>query len=311
MHPNLTRRSFFHATAVTAGLAAFSRSEAATPAAEPNEVAILNDTHINTELPAGKGSQRVQEQHPANLRQAVREILARARRPAAVIINGDLAMSVGTPGDYEAFARLVAPLEEAGVPLHLTLGNHDTREAFLQTFPKATSASRLEEHRHNGLIELPHARLILLDSLKNTPAAPGRLGEAQISWLLAKLDESPQKPALLVSHHNPKVGGDPLHFPGGIEDTEAFWPELVKRPQVKAHIHGHVHDWTLAAHSGIHIINTLATSFVGTPAVSTTGWTLATFHPNAVELRLQTTQPEHPWAGERKWLFWRQNRTGA
>lgn len=311
MQPNLTRRAFFQTTAATAGLAAVSRSATAAEPPESNAVAILNDTHINAVLPPGKGSQRVQEQHPANLRQAVREILALPRRPAAVIINGDLAMSVGTPGDYQAFAALIAPLEEAGVPLHLTLGNHDTREAFLQSFPKAQSASRFREHRHNGLVELPHARLILLDSLKNSPAAPGLLGEEQIAWLLARIDETPQKPVVLVSHHNPKAGGDPLHFPGGIEDTEAFWPELLKRPQVKAHIHGHVHDWTLAAHSGIHIINTLATSFVGAPAVSTTGWTLATFHPNAVELRIQTTQPDHPWAGERKWLFWRKDKAGV
>ena len=69
MHPNLTRRDFFHTTAVTAGLAALSRSAAAAPAAEASEVAILNDTHISAELPPGKGSQRVQEQQPANLRQ--------------------------------------------------------------------------------------------------------------------------------------------------------------------------------------------------------------------------------------------------
>ena len=311
MHQSLTRRSFFRASAATAGLVTFARSSAAAQPPAANEVAILNDTHINAELPPGRGSQRVQEQHPANLRRAVQEILALPRRPAAVIINGDLAMSVGTPEDYRAFSSLVAPLEEAGVPLHLTLGNHDNREVFLESFPKAESASKLGAHRHNGLIELPAARLILLDSLKETPAAPGRLGEEQISWLLARIDEAPQKPAILVSHHNPRVGGDPVHFPGGIEDTEAFWPELVSRPQVKAHIHGHVHDWTLASHSGIHIINTLATSYVAAPAVSTTGWTLATFHPDAVELRIQTTAPDHPWSGERKWLFWRQKKAGA
>jgi hypothetical protein len=56
MHPNLTSRDFFHTTAVTAGLAALSRSAAAAPAAEASEVAILNETHISAELPPGKGS---------------------------------------------------------------------------------------------------------------------------------------------------------------------------------------------------------------------------------------------------------------
>jgi len=312
MNTPLTRRHFFQATAASVSLAPLARALEASATLQgstgPEEIAILNDTHINAELPPGQGSLRVREQHPSNLRQAIREILARVQRPAAVIINGDLAMSVGVEADYKAFGELIAPLSEAGLPVHLTLGNHDTREAFLKSFPKLVSASNFKEHRHNGLIDLPNTRLILLDSLKESPAAPGRLGDEQIGWLLSKIDETPQKAVVLVAHHNPKVGGDPLHFPGGVEDTEAFWPEVVKRTQVKAYIHGHVHDWTLAAHTGIHIINTLAVSFVGNPALSTTGWTLASFHPEAVELNIQTTQRAHPWANERKWLFWRQTK---
>jgi 3',5'-cyclic AMP phosphodiesterase CpdA len=222
-----------------------------------------------------------------------------------VIINGDLALKVGKPGDYQSFIPLIAPLRKAGLPVHLTLGNHDNREEFLKAFPDERSASQLPEHRHNSLIDLPNVRLVLLDSLKEFPASPGRLGAEQIDWLLKQVDASPQKPVVLVAHHNPTIGGDPMHYPGGLEDTAAFWPELVKRPQVKGYMHGHIHDWNLALHSGIHIVNTLAASFVGNKAVSTTGWTMAHFKRTGVELEIHTHLPTHAWSGERKWLYWR------
>lgn len=294
-------------TPVIAAAAAAAQSDAG--AAEvtgigdgKNTVAILNDTHIAEQ----HGDDHA---HPRNLRLAIEQILALAPRPAAVIINGDLAMSVGTPGDYRRFADLIAPLR-ASLPVHLTLGNHDTRDEFLRAFPDLRSASQLQEHRYNGVIDLPHARLVLLDSLKDTPAAPGRLGAEQIRWMLEQADAGGKsRPIVLVSHHNPRVGGDAIHFPGGIEDTDAFWPELVARPQVKAFIHGHVHDWTLGMHSGIQVVNTLASAMVADKKVSTNGWTLATFTPEGVELQVHTYQTDHAWNRERKWLFWRQPRS--
>ena len=99
-----------------------------------------------------------------------------------------------------------------------------------------------------------------------------------------------------------------MHFPGGIEDTEAFWPDLVSRPQVKAFVHGHVHDWTLGMHSGIHVINTPASAMLADRRVSANGWTLATFGPEGVDLEIRTYDAGHRWNGERKWLFWRQPR---
>jgi len=263
-----------------------------------NQVAILNDTHIGED----QGSDHA---HPTNLRAAVAYLLELPSRPSAVVINGDLAMSVGTPGDYQSFKRWIEPLREAGLKLYLTLGNHDDRDEFLKHFDDLQSASRLAEHRHNGILDLPQAKLILLDSLKETPASPGRLGDEQIAWLLAEIDRQPDKPVVLVAHHNPRLGGDAAHFPGGLEDTEALWSELLLRKQVKCYFHGHVHDWSLGMHFGIHIVNTLASSMVANKAVSTNGWTMATFGKEGVELELHTYLPDHPWNGERKWLYWR------
>ena len=49
-----------------------------------------------------------------------------------------------------------------------------------------------------GVIELPHANLVLLDSGKR-----GVLGEEQLDWLAKELDQRADKPALIFGHFNP------------------------------------------------------------------------------------------------------------
>ena len=168
------------------------------------------------------------------------------------------------------------------------------------------SASALKEPRHNGLIDLPSTRLILLDTLDQTPGPAGKLGAEQIAWVLAKIDETPTKQVILVGHHNPQIGGDTSHYKGGLSDTADLWPELAKRPQVKAYIHGHTHEWTQAKQDGIHIVSTIACAYVFNPNTNAVGWTSARFNAHGFELKLHTLETAHAWSGETKWFFGRQ-----
>jgi 3',5'-cyclic AMP phosphodiesterase CpdA len=303
MSAAFSRRRFFH----LAGLAALAfplRGWAALDTSGGDEVVILNDIHL-TGIPEDKIAANARDDDD-HLRTAVQQILALPKKPAAVIINGDLALSVGTAADYAVVRELIAPLRDAGIPVHLTLGNHDVRDVFTQTFPEMKSASSLKEHRHNGLIDLPSTRLILLDTLDQTPGPAGKLGAEQIAWILAKIDEVPTKQVILVGHHNPQVGGDTSHYKGGLADTAEFWPEIAKRQQVKAYIHGHTHEWTQASESRIHIISTIACAYVFNPNTNAVGWTSARFNAHGFELKLHTLETAHAWSGETKWFFGRQ-----
>jgi 3',5'-cyclic AMP phosphodiesterase CpdA len=303
MSAAFSRRRFFH----LAGLAALAfplRGWAALDTSGGDEVVILNDIHL-TGVPEDKISANARDDDD-HLRAAVQQILALPKKPAAVIINGDLALSVGTAADYAVVRELIAPLRDAGIPVHLTLGNHDVRDIFTQAFPEMKSASALKEPRHNGLIDLPSTRLILLDTLDQTPGPAGKLGAEQIAWVLAKIDEVPGKQVILVGHHNPQVGGDTSHYKGGLTDTADFWPEITKRPQVKAYIHGHTHEWTQALESRIHIISTIACAYVFNPNTNAVGWTSARFNAHGFQLKLNTLETDHVWNGEAKWFFGRQ-----
>ncbi|MFZ9089865.1 MAG: metallophosphoesterase family protein [Planctomycetaceae bacterium] len=263
-------------------------------------VYLLNDTHIGERHPADSAV-------PSNLRRIVAELTGLRRAPAGVLINGDLALKDGQPGDYRHFARLVRPLFDAGLPTHLTLGNHDDRDVFYGVMSDQRPKSAVLKSRHISVLETRHANFVMLDSLHQTMVTAGTLGGQQLSWLAETLDHFRDKPAILVAHHNPRLGGDPAHFPGGLTDSEALWRLIEPRRWVKAYLHGHIHDRTLAVHQGIHIINTPATSYVANPSTSTTGWTSARLSASGVTLQTHTTDPSHVWNGQVESLTWRRN----
>ena len=291
-----SRREFLGA--LGAGVAAFSLRPALAEEVDPDLVYLLNDTHIGEKHPPNSPV-------PSHLREVVDEILALDRKPAAVLINGDLALKDGQPGDYRHLAKLLAPLRDAGVNLHLTLGNHDHREVFYGVLKEEKAKQSPVASRHVAVVETRRANFFLLDSLKETMVTQGEIGSAQLRWLNAALDARDDRPAIIVAHHNPRLGGDPNHFPGGLIDSHTLWNALETRRHVKAYTHGHIHHWSLAKHKGIHIINTPATSYVGNKAISTTGWTQARFGPHGVSLRISTNDKAHKWNGQVKELKWR------
>jgi 3',5'-cyclic AMP phosphodiesterase CpdA len=294
--PAPNRRQFL--VTVGAGIVACGTPALAEETREEDLVYLLNDTHIGEKHPADSPI-------PSHLRQVVEELVSRKHPPAAVLINGDLALKDGQPGDYRHFAKLIGPLRDAGIDVHLTLGNHDHRETFYEVLKEERPESPVVQSRHISVVETRHANFFLLDSLKETMVTQGTLGAEQLAWLAKALDARADKPALLVAHHNPRLGGDPRHFPGGLIDSRPLWNLLKKRRQVKAYVHGHIHHRSLARHEGVHIINTPATSYVANPETSTTGWTTARLTPHGLTLTTRTNLPTHPWNRRQDTLTWR------
>jgi hypothetical protein len=102
--PPITRRRFLFC----AGAALLPTWSASSAPVDEELVAILNDTHIG-------GKQKPDAPIPQHLSATVNYLLGLERRPAAVFINGDLALRDGQPDDYVLFAKLIAPLREASI----------------------------------------------------------------------------------------------------------------------------------------------------------------------------------------------------
>lgn len=214
--PSPSRRQFLLTVGSAVGAATFAPTDLWANDIEDDLVYLLNDTHIGEKHPADSPV-------PSHLRQVVEELVGLERKPACVLVNGDLALKDGQPGDYRHLATLIRPLQDAKIDLH----------------------------------------------------------------------------------HNPRLGGDPNHFPGGLIDSEELWQVLAPRQHVKAYVHGHIHDRGLAENQGIHILNTPATSYVANPALSTTGWTTARLTATGATITTHTTTEDHPWNGQSQSLSWR------
>ena len=177
--PPITRRQFIQRSLALGGTAMMaSRAWAATDSEgvglDPNRVALLADTHISADpnqvypgtkwpgSPVGEG-----EHESVNmagcLAEAAKSVLALNPRPAHLIVNGDCALSNGKEAEYKEFLRLVEPIRAAGITVHVTIGNHDNRENLWKLLP---FLKQEQMGVQAGVIELPHANLILLDSGK-------------------------------------------------------------------------------------------------------------------------------------------------
>jgi len=297
----LSRRSFLaHGAAAFAGLTVLRTSWGADEKANPNLFALLSDTHIpSTPEIEARGTNMT-----TNLRQVVREVTALETRPAGVIINGDCAYLRGLPEDYANLAQCVAPLSDAGLPLHVTMGNHDDRETLFRTLKSQKPARPLLDSKHVTVLETPHANWFLLDTLTKVNVVTGEVGAEQREWLSKALAARTDKPALVMAHHTPQFEPPPEgKVWGGIRDTAEFMELLASHRHVKAFVFGHSHDWSVTRRDNLQLINLPPVAYVF-GADKPNGWGLAEIRENGLTLELRTIAPAHPQNRQRVDLKW-------
>lgn len=259
--------------------------------------ALFSDTHIDA-----NADLVFREVHLADhLRSCVQQVAALEKKPTGVFINGDCARSDGQSGDYATLTSLLKPLAETGLPVHMTLGNHDHRERFWNTL-KTDAATRPFQSKHATLIESKHANWILLDSLDKTNVTPGLLEKEQREWLAKTLDARPNKPVLVMLHHQPHFG-DPAKNSGLLDTTELL-EVLSPRKQVKALIFGHTHVWDFKEKNGIHLINLPAVAYSFSPT-QPTGWVDCLLQKEGAVFELRAHDEKHPKHGKKIELVWR------
>ncbi len=279
--PPLSRRRFLAATLAT-GAGLLLRPEISLGAeADRNRLALLSDVHIDAD-PKRIDRGVVMHDH---LRKTVDEIIKLDTKPAAALINGDCAHLLGREEDYGVLVELLKPLREAGLPVHLSMGNHDNRENLWKTVPKSESHEGGLIDRQITVLEMPHANLFLLDSLKTTNFTPGLLGESQLKWLGDALDARDKKPAVIIVHHQP----DESPTPQGLTDTRALLDLLTPRKHVKALFYGHTHVWEIKSRSGIHCVNLPAVAYPF-QATQPTGWVDAHLREDGINLEPNPSQ---------------------
>jgi 3',5'-cyclic-AMP phosphodiesterase len=219
----------------------------------PLKFIVLSDLHLGPPGDAVNGLDT-----GARTAEAV-DIIARDHADAAfVLLAGDLA-DRGEVAAYHHLRDLLAPLP---MPVHITLGNHDDREAFLSVFgqerddPQGRVSTALDAGGH---------RIILLDTTE-----PGLVGgwlcQGRLDWLEARLTEARDRPVILVQHHH----ANPLSLPVDeiiLENAEDYIAVLLHHPEIRTVIAGHVHLPTAAVWRGIPMTTLAGSHYSVSPHV--------------------------------------------
>jgi len=241
-----------------------------------------------------------------DLKQNVSENVALQKRPEFLLINDDGARDSGEIAEYNRVLELVTPLRAAGMPVHMGLGNHDSRANFWTALPKDDRRVNSIDDRQILMLEFPQADWIMLDSLQKTSTTPGELGPAQIGWLTRELDARKDRRVIVLVHHQPNEAlkpGDAV-MPEGLNDTQALLDVLIPRRQVKALLYGHTHTWRVKNRDGLHCVNLPAVAYPFLPT-EPTGWVHAQVSDSAMHLKLYCTDHAHPKHLDQHELTWR------
>ena len=307
--PPINRREFIKGSLVLGGSVistALTVEGRKSVGLDPSRVALLADTHIsadpNLSYPGTKwpGSPVPEGKHESvNMAQCLadvaKNVIALNPRPAHLVINGDCAMSRGTEAEYKELLRLVQPIRAAGITVHVTIGNHDNREKLWKLLP---FLKKEQMGIQAGVIELPHANLVLLDSGRK-----GILGDKQLNWLAKELDERTDKPALVFGHYNPypNRGVRPIK---GMHDGASLLKPLAKRKHARAYLYGHTHEWQHDQRSHLHLINQPAVSYYFGKGHAH-GWVDMKLTKRSADLELRCMNPKHKQHGDRKQIVLR------
>lgn len=297
--PPLSRRQFLTRSLLAGAGLLLAPQAFALPSnrRDPNTWALFSDIHIAAD-PKRMGRDINMTEH---FQAVTKELLAWPTPPAGLLVCGDCAHLHGKPEDYTQLSKLLAPIRADGMPVHLTLGNHDDRKNFRAGLKEARrDGSRMKDHQ-TLIVKTPHANWFMLDSLETTNKTPGRLAEKQREWLAKALDANDDKPALIFVHHQPEWDNQG----SGLLDTKELFEILRPRKQVKAYLYGHTHRWHhMQEESGIHIVNLPSTAYIfdeKQPA----GWVVSTLAPDGAKLELRSLDPTHPEHGKVLNLKWR------
>ena len=199
---------------------------------DENLSVFVSDLHV------GGTNPRFAYTHDRLLR-VVDEILGMSPRPRRVVCFGDVALSYGLAADYAASRPILQRILDAGIDLHMTMGNHDRRSNFLKCWP-SYAERQLVPGRFTRIVPLGSADLVLLDTLKGSDDRPdndmgpveGTIDPPQLAWL-EEFVANAKRPFFVGSHQFRDLyinGASPVarvsksrHFVGWIYGHDHVW----------------------------------------------------------------------------------------
>lgn len=293
----------------------------------PDLWAVFSDTHLLSEesiLRHYRSSKAAREQRALtvskNFDRFAEQVKAMSEKPAGLLLNGDC-VHVGGQQEHDQLARKFSLFPNT--PIHVTMGNHDHRDDFRAAFQERDDRVLLEK-RHVSLVKSRHANFVLLDSLtmdapEKPVKGPGRLGREQLDWFESVVDAESDKPMIVMFHHNIDPSAEyekrsgtkeiiqpsasPVQAIAGLEDSDQLLDLLQTKPQVKAIVTGHMHQYRIFKWRRLHFVSLPSVGY-SFHAQEPIGWLRLLLRENGAELELQTLDAQHRSHRTRTKLTW-------
>ncbi|TWT50668.1 3',5'-cyclic adenosine monophosphate phosphodiesterase CpdA [Rubripirellula amarantea] len=300
LHLPGSRRSFLQTAVGVGAIAIAGRSSVALDSQSDESYVFFSDTHI-----CGDKTKIVSDANMfANLSRAIDEVLALPQLPRALFVNGDCAYLKGLAEDYATFASEIRRVSQAGIDLHMTMGNHDDRGPFANALSEHARQSPVQG-KHVSIIEGQHVNWFLIDSLQIVDNVTGEIGNAQRKWLAEALDRHSDKPAIVMGHHNPQyLPEGSSERVTGLVDTAELVDVFHAHANVKAYIYGHTHHWKMTETAGkVHLVNLPPTAYVFNKTMPN-GWVHAKVDGSSLSMTMHAFDDQHPThLGEHRLAF--------
>jgi 3',5'-cyclic AMP phosphodiesterase CpdA len=217
---------------------------------KPTLLAQLSDVHI--------GANENGFDPVPHLEAVVEAVCSLPNLPDAVLVSGDLTHDGGAP----EFRLAREILERLDLPLHVLPGNHDDRALLRKVFDLPGEGGEPVDYS----VDVGDLRLVAFDS--NVPGQdPGRYDPERLRWLDSELGAQPDRPTLLAMHHPPLATGirewDGINLEPG--QREALTEVVVRHPQLRAIVGGHLHRVAASALAGCPVVSMPSTYLQARP----------------------------------------------
>lgn len=152
-----------------------------------------------------------------------------------ILATGDLAHH----GEVAAYKTLKETLDPLDLPIHMMMGNHDSRAPFRQVF---ANMPEIDGGFVQFRLDVDTLRILCLDSLHDEPGEhQGVLCPTRLKWLQDELAAAPaDKKIVMAVHHPPFNLGLPNMDDIRLKDDEALC-EVFQTRKPDMMLHGHVH----------------------------------------------------------------------
>lgn len=157
-----------------------------------------------------------------------------------LIATGDIAQ---TPSE-RTYARFLDVMQTFEQPCVWLQGNHDLGNLFLAK-------------RHNAanmnIITLGSDWLLIMLNSSNDNEIGGCFSSNELNWLTEQLKSYPERHIIIALHHHPLKIYSTWLDQSGLSNAHDFWEIIDRAPQVKAVVHGHVHQVFEATRGSVQI----------------------------------------------------------